>query len=656
MMRRTRTLLPALALLALAAVNTSGQWCNPAHLRNPADLMAEMQVIDARPSEINKVRGKNAFRKQAQVAVVNMNPFLYRYDLGVKQDLIPDKAFLDFIKLLGPPITDIAGVAAFRALAASEEADEIKSTGNLARLIVLTGGSPVVPPAPPFAAVIPGTCSANNAAEARQALTYLAETRDEMLNKKIAVDAAMVAAKASYTAVRGVYNVQQGVIYSPSSTDVQLCTAANALMPALYTPAAGKTYPDQRNVNALKALIADMDTLIRELNNSATAFKEDAQYNDCRPRYKGFNYVDSLIKLAAAMAEYRAGMEKRSQAMLDETKAYDFLVEVIKTFQDSAGGAGPGIKLLQNSFVIDARYDISAVQTTLTRNELQPPRAVDLSEVDAFRAQIRKEDAAGRSGFEQFAVRSLPGGGTATVVGDVQGDVDANGVRFVATSTRVSQPRRTREREAFFAQADAGEDAGGNDSGGGGNGGGTTVAANQTVAPSTIGARRFELSGGITYAWLPRYEFKPVLGYARNAQGEIVDAEGKPTGERKLSSIVGRTQSSGRRFAPLAMLHTRLTDNPRYNLFFSTSVTAKHDQAGTDIEYMIGPSFNFLNNNMFFTFGGYAGRQQRLAGDLFEGAALGSVTDVPVRKDYVWKPAFSFTYRIPLGDSSRPRN
>jgi len=71
---------------------------------------------------------------------------------------------------------------------------------------------------------------------------------------------------------------------------------------------------------------------------------------------------------------------------------------------------------------------------------------------------------------------------------------------------------------------------------------------------------------------------------------------------------------------------------------------------------MLGPSFNFLNNNMFFTFGGYAGRQQRLAGDLFEGAALCSVTDVPVRKDYVWKPAFSFTYRIPLGDSSRPRN
>ena len=61
---------------------------------------------------------------------------------------------------------------------------------------------------------------------------------------------------------------------------------------------------------------------------------------------------------------------------------------------------------------------------------------------------------------------------------------------------------------------------------------------------------------------------------------------------------------------------------------------------------MVGPSFNF--KNMFFTFGGYAGKQQRLAGDLFLGARL-TDSDVPVINSYTWKPGFSFTYRIPVG-------
>jgi len=174
-----------------------------------------------------------------------------------------------------------------------------------------------------------------------------------------------------------------------------------------------------------------------------------------------------------------------------------------------------------------------------------------------------------------------------------------------------------------------------------------------TKANATIGARRFELSGGMAFSTLNRREFQAVLGFPRNANGQIVDKDGNPTDKRELTSIVGISESSKSRFSPIVLLNTRLTDNPKYNLFFSVGVTAKNDSKGTDIEYLIGPSFNFLNKNAFFTFGAYAGKQQKLAGDLFEGAAL-SDSSVPVEKKYKWAPAFSFTYRIPIG--SKPSN
>jgi hypothetical protein len=55
---------------------------------------------------------------------------------------------------------------------------------------------------------------------------------------------------------------------------------------------------------------------------------------------------------------------------------------------------------------------------------------------------------------------------------------------------------------------------------------------------------------------------------------------------------------------------------------------------------------------MFFTVGGYAGKQQKLAGDLFLGAKLDG-DSVPVRKDYRWGLGFSFTYKVPL-DKKKP--
>lgn len=148
----------------------------------------------------------------------------------------------------------------------------------------------------------------------------------------------------------------------------------------------------------------------------------------------------------------------------------------------------------------------------------------------------------------------------------------------------------------------------------------------------------------MAFSSLGKREFQPVLGYARNEEGVIVGDDGQPTDKRELTSIVGVSEDSGRRITPVAMLHYRMPYVR--NVFASVGVTGKRDSAGTDLEYLLGPSFLF--RNMFFTLGGYVGKQQSLAGDLFLGAKLPGTT-VPVQKGYRWGLGFSFTYKVPLG-------
>jgi len=116
-------------LFGLADGIAQAQWCDPNQLRTAEDLERNYRVIDARPGEVNKVRGKNAFKKRAQLAIINMNPFMYTYDVKVEQSLIEDRAQLDFLKLLGGPITDLAGIAPFRAVATSQDAEELQAGG-----------------------------------------------------------------------------------------------------------------------------------------------------------------------------------------------------------------------------------------------------------------------------------------------------------------------------------------------------------------------------------------------------------------------------------------------------------------------------------------------------------------------------------------------
>jgi hypothetical protein len=163
------------------------------------------------------------------------------------------------------------------------------------------------------------------------------------------------------------------------------------------------------------------------------------------------------------------------------------------------------------------------------------------------------------------------------------------------------------------------------------------------------GAPFFSISGGLIFSPLRKQEFVRVQGFERDAQGNVLMVDGKPN----LTTVVGLKENSPTRITPAIFLNGRLTDpkrnGPIDGVYMSLGITAKNDNKGTDVEFLLGPSVSMFDHNMFFTFGGYAGKQQKLTGGLFEGFAVPSTVDeLPIQKNYRWHLGFAVSYRVPI--------
>ena len=180
------------------------------------------------------------------------------------------------------------------------------------------------------------------------------------------------------------------------------------------------------------------------------------------------------------------------------------------------------------------------------------------------------------------------------------------------------------------------EGAGG---GGGGGEGGSGSAADDLKDEIRIGGIPFNLAMGLAYTSLEDQTFDEILGFAKDRQGNLTNGQ-------TLTRIVGLSTSSNYRLVPLAMLHSRILNFGRYSFYLTSGVTGKKDDDNIEIEYLLGGSVNLYKRKLFFTFGTFAGKQQRLAGDLFLGGKLNSDQNVGVERRYVWKPAFAFSYDI----------
>lgn len=150
------------------------------------------------------------------------------------------------------------------------------------------------------------------------------------------------------------------------------------------------------------------------------------------------------------------------------------------------------------------------------------------------------------------------------------------------------------------------------------------------------GGPRFALAGGFVFSTLEKPEYQRVPAVI-NGQND---------------HIVGLKENSNSRILPILMLHSRLFSRPNWKyvsgVHFSLGLTAKPDNEGTDAEFLVGPSISFIEERLFFTFGGYAGRKQELEGNLTLGQKIpdGFGDELPISKHYVWKPGFAITYKI----------
>jgi hypothetical protein len=182
----------------------------------------------------------------------------------------------------------------------------------------------------------------------------------------------------------------------------------------------------------------------------------------------------------------------------------------------------------------------------------------------------------------------------------------------------------------------------------------TPAAGPYTTEVRFGGAPFFSISGGMGFSSLRKIEYQRVQGFQLDSQGNQVLVNGQPT----LTTVIGQKEGSTTRISPMVMLNGRLFTprSPKWlnGVHASLGVTGKNDNKGTDVEFLLGPSFSLLENNLFFTVGGYAGKQQRLEGDFFRGMeAPASLGELPIRKDYRWGFSFAISYRIPASSKSK---
>jgi hypothetical protein len=149
------------------------------------------------------------------------------------------------------------------------------------------------------------------------------------------------------------------------------------------------------------------------------------------------------------------------------------------------------------------------------------------------------------------------------------------------------------------------------------------------------GGARFAIAGGVVASPFETITYKRVPA--------IIDG--------RSTTIIGAENSSNSRILPILMLHGRLFEmNNKYisGVHLSLGITAKPNDTGTNVEWLIGPSLSFIEERLFLTVGGYAGRRQVLEGNLAPGQELPAdfKDDIPINNRLVWKPGFALTYKF----------
>lgn len=606
------------------------------------------RIIDARPNPTNAVMGKSEFGKRAQVFIINMNPFLNSkgYEIKVEQDEIPDTAVITFLKLLTPLTGALTEKGAGQESSINNSSEKNAAVdANHAKLDIIIKRLEEKP-------AFLETCGKDTKrfSPLCRALTLLIEQKGELLKEKDTINGIWnnVLLKEISESEEKI-GASNETLLDPDIESRPLCIAAQDFISSMNvrkTRLMGvlskavensgvelreKVEYEQKRLNIFDTKIEEFQSLVKRVKDSLgkndNAVKEFVIPEDSDlSGSSGFNYLSDLETFGVNIKAIVTGYKAQAQRLDDVVKQIDASKYLKDKLVDNLDNQNAS--LFQRELAIEKKFEYSKVKISV-----KPLGAKE---------DTTASNGKGKSNTPNAPVGNTPSDGSNGASSGSnpasppnEGSIRANGPQESFANGEISNGnfREADKNDNKDDKTDKPE---------------KPVASTGRVDTFPMGSPRFALSVGMAYSPLKRQAFTPVPGIAR-------DEAGNPTNGTAITSIAGFNENSGQRFLPIALLHTRLTNNPRNNLYFSLGITASND-SGLDIEYLFGPSIGLLNDRLFITAGAYAGKQQTLVNELYLGAGLpnGATDKSLFRERYVWKPGISISYRLlPLGKGKK---
>lgn len=425
-------------------------------------------VLDVRPFAINQASGKLSFNgPNGHVAVVNMNPFVYSYDISVAQQELVTEAVSDFLEFLLPPSLIPGGKAE------SGRADN--------------------------------TIATNATIENR--LKLIAERLNDFNETKCPnKDDAGCQALVTLKSVFGKLQKQFAEIKPFEAPDEfkryksDLLEVRNKEADAYATCVAAEGMRDRldtffRSKDALKRLkeadekLRVAEWIAQDLAELTAEYGRDSEIQNYNVRCGGF-------KCLKQFSDYASRAEAFLVTLRAELTSHQQTAEQMESTLEATNEMARKEGLFARSFDIIKRFEFSEATISIDRRD---------------RADSRSENVAAGGQPESGTPGTIPkpvktsGSGTSTGAGN------GGGPKEEAVKENGAEPENKE-----------GSNDGNASNNGGGNGSNALNAeVNQSIQ---VGRPRFLLSGGLVYSPMKRRNFQPVTGFAR-------DANGNPTGD-----------------------------------------------------------------------------------------------------------------------------
>ena len=146
-----------------------------------------------------------------------------------------------------------------------------------------------------------------------------------------------------------------------------------------------------------------------------------------------------------------------------------------------------------------------------------------------------------------------------------------------------------------------------------------------------IGKSRFSLSGGIGISSVDNVK---------------ITRQTCSVNTNNVGSCFGYETNSCFQTIAILMLNGHLIRRVGFTIALSTGIVINGNN--TEIEYVFGPSFGFLHNNLFLTIGAHIGQVEELAGGFQIGDEVPSnLSDpIPIKRDQEIGLIFAITYKL----------